>query len=440
MSVVVQLIGCALLAIQPLEYSPAPVLSEGSGTFEVFGTGTQAGKSIQTYRLQSGDLVVEARDAADLGAPHVTLLEARQGDRRFVWIENETRYALQIPSDDSGSGQTDWSDETRTILGRTAQRLVGAGWTQWVERETGLVLAETRGSRTWTAERIESRDTPTTLADYGFPGRSVIRGPYKPDILWRILDPRVGDYAGDISAAKRRSKMWQGEWIQPLAVEGRLKYLGSAFEEKLVTRQVPTYRPGPAAFDTAGLPDGTQVDIKVEGDTLVCSLRSTHFAPTVAVLPPWVGEGTFHVRSSTVDDSGRETARYEIHGRPVLLADGTLFMGFGRTAEEARARTEARVALSYGDSGSIRSDWADPRTGETLTVILEVPNKPGFWPAGFSPKEPPQSVTVGDIVWQVAEADGYHMATHTALGRRVILGASHLSVEDLLKLWPAKPE
>jgi len=440
MSVVVQLIGYALLAIQPFEYSPAQAPGERSGTFEVFGKGTQAGKPIETYRLQSGDLVIEARDAGDLGAPSVTLIEARQGDRRYVWVESDARYALQLRAEEPNSEPSVWLDETRVILGRTTQRRIGGGWTHWVDRKTDLVLSASRGSYAWTAERIETRETPTTLAHYGLPGRILLRGPYKADILWRIHDQRARDYEEDTASARRRSNLWQGAWVGQLSVDERMKYLGSAFAEKVVTRQVPTYRPGPVAFDTAGLPEGTQVEIRLEGETLICAMKGPNFAPTVSVHPPWVGDGGFHVLSATVDDSGRQTTRYEIYGRPVLLADGTLFMGFGRTAEEARARTEARVAISYGESATFRCDWADPKTGETLTVIQEVPNKPSFWPEGFAPTDPPRSVNVNGTVWQVAEADGYRMATHTALGRRVILGSSHLSVEDLVKLWPAKPE
>lgn len=440
MSVVVQLIGYALLAIQPFEYSPAQAPGERSGTFEVYGSGTQAGKPIQTYRLQSGDLVIEARNAADLNAPGVTLIEARQGERRFVWIENEARYALQMPFErESGKPQT-WSNETRTILGRTAHRLAGDGWTQWVERETGLVLAEARGQRAWTAERIESRDTATTLADFGFPGRTILRGPFQPDVLWRMFEQRKSSYADDTGAAMRQSKMWHGARIQILATPERPGYLGSALEEKSVTRTVPKYRPGPASLDTAGLPEGTEVDLRVEGDTIRCSLRGPNFAPTLLVQAPWIGEGTFAVRYATVDPTGKEFVQHEVHGRPVLLADGTLFMGFGRTAEEARARIEARVAVSYGESAKLRSDWADPKTGETQTLIQLYPDKADFWPEGFAPKEPLRTVSVNGVAWQVAEFDGYRMATHEALGRRVILGASHLSAEDLIKLWPAKPE
>lgn len=440
MSVVVQLIGYALLAIQPFEYSPAQAPGERSGTFEVFGKGTQAGKPIETYRLQSGDLVIEARDAADLGAPGVTLVEAREGARRFVWIENETRSALQLPFERESDKPHTWSSETRNILGRTAHRLAGEGWTQWVERETGLVLAEARGQRAWTADRIESRDTATTLADYGIPGRTILRGPFRPDVLWRMFERRTSSYADDTAAAVRQSKMWQGAWIQALATPERPGYLGSALEEKSVTRTVPKYRPGPASFDTAGLPEGTQVDIRVEGDVIRCSLKGPHYAPTLMTVAPWIGDGTFAVRYATADGAGRDIVSNEIHGRPVLLADGTLFVGFGRTAEEAKARIEARVAVSYGESAKIRSDWADPKTGETLTLIQLYPDKPDFWPEGFAPKEAPRTVSVSGLAWQVAEFDGYRMATHEALGRRVILGASHLSAEDLIKLWPAKPE
>lgn len=440
MSVVVQLIGYALLGLQPFEYSPAQVPGERSGTFEVYGSGTQSGKPIQTYRLQSGDLVVEARDAADLNAPSVTLIEAREGERRFVWIENEARYALQMPNERDSDKPHAWSNETRTILGRTAHRLAGEGWTQWVERETGLVLAEARGQRAWTAERIESRDTATTLADFGFPGRTILRGPFRPDVLWRMFERRASSYADDTAAAVRQSKMWQGAWIQALATPERPGYLGSALEEKSVTRTVPKYRPGPPSLDKAGLPEGTEVDIRVEGDTIRCSLRGPNFAPTLLVQAPWIGEGTFAVRYATVDPTGKEYVQHEVHGRPVLLADGTLHMGFGRTAEEAKARIEARVAVSYGESARLRSDWADPETGETLTLIQIYPDRTGFWPAGFAPKEPLRTVSANGVAWQVAEFDGYRMATHEALGRRVILGASHLSAEDLIKLWPAKPE
>ncbi|GMV89342.1 MAG: hypothetical protein AMXMBFR81_22730 [Chthonomonas sp.] len=440
MSVVVQLIGYALLGLQPFEYSPAQVPGERSGTFEVYGSGTQSGKPIQTYRLQSGDLVVEARDAADLNAPSVTLIEAREGERRFVWIENESRYALQMPNERDSDKPHAWSNETRTILGRTAHRLSGEGWTQWVERETGLVLAEARSQRAWTAERIESRDAATTLADFGFPGRTVLRGPFQPDVLWRMFERRTSNYADDTAAAVRQSKMWQGAWIQALATPERPGYLGSALEEKSVTRTVPKYRPGPPSLDKAGLPEGTEVDIRVEGDTIRCSLRGPNFAPTLLVQAPWIGEGTFAVRYATVDPTGKEFVQHEVHGRPVLLADGTLYMGFGRTAEEAKARIEARVAVSYGESAKLRSDWADPKTGETLTLIQLYPDKADFWPEGFAPKEPLRTVSANGVAWQVAEFDGYRMATHEALGRRVILGASHLSAEELIKLWPAKPE
>jgi hypothetical protein len=229
----------------------------------------------------------------------------------------------------------------------------------WIDRETGITMRQqdfARGQRVYEREITAislSNDPPEEAMAHG-PEAIVIRGPVSGDTLLRVPSPRPKtEFVEEINSYNERSKSDEKQWLRAPDIAGPFGYAQSWYRETIIPHvQLPGRRQG-----------GGDSSFEERGNFLV-----SDFKQEIASI----GQGGDFTFAVALDGSGMRQAKIEarIDGERrefvVTQSEG------GQISIQGPA-SGGRAAGST-EPGDIKlfiakSDFVDPKTGHTLTLI-----------------------------------------------------------------------
>jgi|GEM_PF-4730830 len=247
----------------------------------------------------------------------------------------------------------------------------------WIDKETGVTLrqqdSDTAGSVFYERNAIEARfglqipaqrfEVPVNcFTIWGVPDPSIL--------VAKSLDRPYKDYAKDLEAVKKKSKLLPESWLQQVPEIPGFAYAQTVFHEKQgkpVATIWPTNRLGAPEIEPGGLPAGWTMDASVNDDgNLLLNFGSPEGGnPRVLIKLPDDQGGTSKFNITMQSDSGETTS---LSYSAFYGADGALVITPGFDVNEARTRREQRRLDLSKANVVVQSDFVDA-TGQTVSFI-----------------------------------------------------------------------
>jgi len=372
------------LAFQSLSWTaPKSAIFEGNELF--------AGAKAQAYRLtvEGRQFAFTSRRGIGLwpGAGARTEINTDKGI--FTWIEGYGR-VLALPafsqqdvpswvqpvrfSRDTVANDRvkDWKLEgSESVAGRACLLLKGAHQKLWIDNETGLTLLQKDPGyeRSTTSARVG--ETVPAGAFEAPSGSLTIWGVPDPSILSaKSLDRPNADYAADMKAILKKSKVIPGSMLWKLPPVEGYTYVQTVFREnegKPVAQIWPSNRLGQPEIEPGGLPPGWTVsgELNAEGNGAMFTFQTGTSTPRVMIGMP-SAQGDKCSFAITMEENGvTNTVQY----CAFLAPDGALVISPGFDAIGAMARREQRRLQLSKANVVVQSDLIDKATGHTVSFL-----------------------------------------------------------------------
>jgi hypothetical protein len=371
-----------------------------------------------SYTILKADREFAVRTTLDIdgalgGVPRIEAVSSRGV---FTWLESRPEYALQLPMPtaidaisflspprfsradlefnlkgiEAALKKPVRAGKTESIAGRECLVLTvldrpdsgGSDYQLlWIDKETGYALKVQdffRGQMTYerVAQSIKYNSTPETLSTSPKSGATIIKGCVSADTLLRLPDGRgFGDLGTDIEKINASEQSIQRNWAKVIAPSGPFRYAQTGF------RKYTGQRPAAGSAGESGsqrrqsqLSDGLSFEFQTIGATGSETRLIAITADRALPVPPPGSDIVF------VDDRGNITRAT------------TGSQSGGGAGSGAGGRSDAPVA------NVAKSDFVDPKTGETVTLIqaLGVPAETFIGPYAFgTPKSLENELKLG---------------------------------------------